>query len=73
MGGKLLEYILVVIVKAILGVILDRVSPPVKKAMLEGMDKAKADNKVDEAVLGVFGQHWTADRPYDQSLDGGGA
>lgn len=67
-----MEYLLVVIVKAILGLILDKVSPPVKKAMLEGMDKVAVDNKIDEAVVGVFGQHWTADRKYDPSLDGGG-
>lgn len=65
MGGKLLEYILVVVVKAILGVILDKVSPPVKKAMLEGMDKAQGETKLDTAVLDVFAAKSGIDAPID--------
>jgi hypothetical protein len=65
-----IQYILVIIVKAILGLILDRVSPEVKKAMEGGMDKVSPENRMDTAVVEVFNQHWTADRPYNPSLDG---
>ena len=64
-GVKLLEYILVVIVKAILGLILDRVSPEVKKAMEKGMDEVAAGNKVDEAVLDTFKDRSGINAPID--------
>jgi hypothetical protein len=57
--GVVLEMVLIALFKAILGLILDRVSPPVKKALQEGMNNVKAENSVDTAVLDVFDKKWT--------------
>lgn len=59
------QYILVVLVKAILGLILDRVSPPVAKAMEKGMDGVSPENKVDAAVLDIFRDRSGINAPID--------
>lgn len=52
----MLQFIIPALIKAVLGLILDRVSPKVKAAMDKGMDEVRAEpnNKMDEVVLNTF-------------------
>jgi len=72
MGSKVIEYILTIIIKAVLGLILKKVSPDVKAAMQKGMDAVNAQekNKVDDTVIKILNPPGYRGSGIDAPLDG---